>query len=77
MVKIKLAALMLNSFLCIVSLAFLIFRYIYLIKMSKPYYFLFPDSYQKLEKYFFSDQQFKRYFDGVAFDKFYLFVRFY
>ncbi len=76
MVKIKLAALMLNSFLCIVSLAFLIFRYNYLTKMSKPYYFLFPDSYQKLVKYFF-DQQLKRYFDGVAFDKFYLFVRFY
>ena len=76
MVKIKLAALMLNSFLCIVLLAFLILRYIYLTKMSKPYYFLFPDSYQKLVKYFF-DQQLKRYFDGVAFDKFYLFVRFY
>lgn len=53
MVKIKLAALMLNSFLCIVLLAFLILRYIYLTKMSKPYYFLFPDSYQKLVKYFF------------------------
>ena len=76
MVKIKLAALMLNSFLCIVLLAFLILRYNYLTKMSKPYYFLFPDSYQKLVKYFF-DQQLKRYFDGVAFDKFYLFVRFY